>query len=111
MTRQPLTPSEFDAACRELVRLEPYLSETSGRRSVARNAAANGSEVSKHLLGMARDFAADEGHGLQAAETTAEELGLWAVVHDAGSGSHLHVQGLAPGNPPRWWSAKFNRGE
>jgi len=106
-----MTPSEFDAACRELVRLEPYLSETSGRRSVARNAAANGSEVSKHLLGMARDFAADEGHGLQAAETTAEELGLWAVVHDAGSGSHLHVQGLAPGNPPRWWSAKFNRGE
>lgn len=106
-----MTPSEFDAACRELVRLEPYLSETSGRRSVARNAAANGSEVSKHLLGMARDFSADEGHGLQAAETTAEELGLWAVVHDAGSGSHLHVQGLAPGNPPRWWSAKFNRGE
>ena len=106
-----MTPSEFDAACRELVRLEPYLSETSGHRTVARNAQAGGSEVSKHLLGMARDFAADEGHGLQAAETTAEELGLWAVVHDVGSGSHLHVQGLAPGNPPRWWSAKFNRGE
>ena len=109
--RQPLTPSEFDAACRRLVRLLPYLSETSGHRTVARNDAANGSDVSKHLLGMARDFAVDEGRGLYAAETTAEELGLWAVVHDAGSGSHLHVQGLAPGNPPRWWSHKFNEGE
>ena len=109
--RQPLTPSEFDAACRRLVRLEPYLSETSGHRTVARNTAANGSDVSKHLLGMARDFAADEGSGLYAAEITAEELGLWAVVHDAGSGSHLHVQGLAPGNPPRWWTQKFNEGE
>ncbi len=106
-----MTPSEFDAACRELVRLEPYLSETSGRRTVARNAAANGSEVSKHLLGMARDFAADEGHGLQAAETTAEELGLWAVVHDVGSGNHLHCQGLPVGLVQRWWLAKFNRGE
>ena len=106
-----MTPSEFDAACRRLVRLEPYLTETSGHRTVARNTAANGSDVSKHLLGMARDFACDEGRGLLAAETTAEELGLWAVVHDAGSGSHLHVQGLAPGNPPRWWSHKFNEGE
>jgi hypothetical protein len=106
-----MTPSEFDAACRQLLRLEPYLSETSGHRTVARNAAANGSAVSKHLLGMARDFSVDEGHGLLAAETTAEELGLWAVVHDAGSGIHLHVQGIAPGNPPRWWSHKFNEGE
>ena len=109
--RQPLTPSEFDAACRRLVRLEPYLSETSGHRTVARNRAANGSDVSKHLIGMARDYAADEGSGLYAAETTAEELGLWAVVHDAGSGSHLHVQGISPGNLPRWWSQKFNEGE
>jgi uncharacterized protein YcbK (DUF882 family) len=106
-----MTPSEFDAACRELVRLEPHLSETSGHRTVARNEQAGGSEVSKHLLGMARDFAADEGHGLQAAETTAEELGLWAVVHDAGSGCHLHCQGMPVGPPQRWWSAKFNRGE
>jgi len=106
-----MTPTEFDAACRELVRLEPYLSETSGYRTVARNAQAGGSEVSKHLLGMARDFAADEGHGLQAAETTAEELGLWAVVHDAGSGNHLHCQGLPVGLVQRWWLAKYNRGE
>ena len=109
--KHPLTPSEFDAACRRLVSLEPYLSETSGHRTVERNTAANGSDVSKHLLGMARDFAADEGSGLYAAEITAEELGLWAVVHDAGSGSHLHVQGISPGNPPRRWSEKFNKGE
>jgi len=106
-----MTPSEFDAACRELVRLEPYLSETSGHRTVARNAQAGGSEVSKHLLGMARDFAADEGHGLQAAETTAEELGMWAGGHDVGSGNHLHCQGLPVGLVQRWWLAKFNRGE
>ena len=102
-----MTPCEFDAACRALVERAPFLSETSGRRSVERNDGAGGSEVSKHLLGMARDFAADEGYGLQTAEEEAERLGLWAVVHDVGSGDHLHVQGLAPGNPPRWWLAKF----
>lgn len=42
--RHPMTPEEFDAKCRELRRLCPWLSETSGARSKARNAAVGGKE-------------------------------------------------------------------
>ena len=107
MSRQPMTPAEFDASCRALVAACPFLSETSGRRTTERNEGAGGSGASKHLLGMARDFALDLGYGLSQAEAQAEELGLWATAHDAGSGMHLHVQGLPVGPPARWWLAKF----
>jgi len=102
-----MTPAEFDAACRALVDACPFLSETSGRRTTERNEGAGGSPASKHVLGMARDFAPDMGYGLSQAEAQAEELGLWATAHDAGSGMHLHVQGLPVGQPARWWLAKF----
>jgi hypothetical protein len=105
--RQPLTPAEFDAACRELVRRMPFLSEVSGHRTPERNAAAGGSEVSKHLLGLARDFVADAGYGLGHAEVTAEALGMWALVHDAGSGEHLHVQAAGIGPLPEWYESKY----
>ena len=99
-----MTPAEFDAACRELIGLCPGLSETSGRRSVERNHQAQGHRHSKHLLGMARDFV---GEGLQEAQRHAKHLGFWCVLHDVGSGVHLHVQGLPPGDLPRWWVEKF----
>tara|TARA_R100001129_G_scaffold174582_1_gene146972 strand:+ start:225 stop:539 length:315 start_codon:yes stop_codon:yes gene_type:complete len=99
-----MTPAEFDAACRELLRRCPELSETSGRRSAERNAQAGGHPDSKHRLGMARDLV---GPGLHDAQQHARELGLWFLLHDAGTGVHLHVQGLPPGDLPTWWVAKF----
>jgi hypothetical protein len=105
-----MTPAEFDAACRELRRRCPYLSETSGARTKARNLAAEGLPRSKHVIGMARDFGADgnadERHArLIEASLVARELGLWALVHDVGNGDHLHVQGLPVGAVPAEWAA------
>jgi len=102
-----MTPSEFDSACRALIRRCPWLSETSGRRTAMRNKRVGGSIASKHLLGMARDFACDDTSGLHQAVPVARDLGLWSMVHDKGSGDHLHVQGLPTGDPPPWWIEKF----
>lgn len=106
MPRQPMTPVEFDAACRLLIHRCPWLSETSGRRSAARNAAVGGHAESKHLIGMARDFVSPNTNGLNQAAIKAKDLALWTKVHDVGSGDHLHVQGLPTGPPPSWWLAK-----
>lgn len=103
----PMTPAEFDAACRELVRRCPFLSETSGRRSAARNASVGGNPHSKHILGMARDFVGPSAAANQVAAEEANDLGLWWKLHDTGSGDHLHTQGLPPGPPPVWWVSKY----
>lgn len=108
-SRQPMTPAEFDAACRELERECSWLSATSGKRSPERNAAVGGHPESKHVLGMARDYAAPTVAGLKNASHYAHALGLWFKVHDVGSGEHLHVQGLPPGEVPEWWTAKYGR--
>lgn len=105
--REALSPAEFDAACRELWHRCPYLSETSGRRSEARNSMVRGHPNSKHIIGMARDFVAPDQEMMEAACLVAIELGLWAQVHDVGSGNHLHVQGLSPGEVPGWWMNKY----
>lgn len=104
--RQPMTPAEFDAACRALLRRHPALSCTSGGRSAAHNARVNGEPLSKHLIDMARDYVGPVGE-MQNAAGTARVLGLWYVLHDVGSGKHLHVQGLAPGEIPDWWRKKY----
>ncbi len=104
MSREAFSPAEFDAVCRELERRCPWLSQTSGRRSVERNAAVGGSEESKHLWGMAKDYVASES-GMQAGLEEARSLGLWALVHKG----HLHVQGAAPGPFPSWWLAKYGK--
>lgn len=110
-TRKPMNPAEFDAACRELRRRCDYLSETSGGRTEARNAAVGGKPGSKHVVGghnaVARDFSAPTVEQLHAAAKVAVELGLWVLVHDVGSGKHLHTQGLAPGRVPAEWFAKY----
>lgn len=106
--RQTMTPVEFDAACRELQRRCPYLSETSGTRSTERNAAVGGHPESKHLYGIGKDFTTEDGDYGEA-EHEAHSLGLWFVTHDKGSGNHLHVQGAAPGAIEAWWLAKFWR--
>lgn len=107
--RQPLSPAEFDAALRRLVKAHPQLSETSGYRSADRNAQVGGNPLSKHRLGMARDYVGSMAL-LRLAQRTAHDLGLWYLLHDAGSGDHLHVQGLPPGEVPAWWRAKYLEG-
>jgi len=104
-----MTPAEFDAACRELWRACKFLSESSGRRSEARNSMVRGNPNSKHLIGMARDFAAPDVEMLREAEIVALALGFWTQVHDVLSGDHLHVQGLPPGDVPEWWMNKYGR--
>ena len=106
--RYPMTPEEFDRACRTLVRGCPWLSETSGYRSKGRNEAVGGNPESKHLCGMARDFAAPSMAGLEQGQAFALTLGLWALVHDKDSGFHLHVQGLPPGPIEQWWLDKYS---
>ena len=106
----PLSPSEFDAKCRELEHECPWLSQTSGARSEAHNAAVNGNPQSKHLarIAMARDYGSDGAHeGLKQAGAVAARLDLWMLVHDKGSGQHLHVQGLPPGPIADWWLDKY----
>ena len=104
--RHTMTPAEFDAACRELLRRHPTLSEVSGQRSKERNKSVGGSSVSKHLYGLAKDFVADP-PDYRGKTSTCIALGLWFVVHDKSSGDHLHVQGAAPGPLPEWWVEKY----
>lgn len=115
-TRLPMAPEDFDAACRELRRRCPWLSETSGARTRARNAAKGGKPDSKHVFGghnaVSRDFVADGNEATRAkrhaeAARVAVELGMWVMVHDVGSGDHLHTQGLPVGPVPAEWVARF----
>lgn len=103
--RKPMSPAQFDAKVRELIRRCPFLSETSGRRTPARNAAAGGKPNSKHVIGMAQDFAAANQKQLDGAMKIAREMGFWVELHDVGSGKHLHVQGLPTGDIPGEWFA------
>lgn len=105
-----MSPEEFDAACRALWRRVPGLSETSGRRSEERNKKVGGNPLSKHRIGMARDFVgspSDMTHGAAVARI----LGLWFEVHDVGSGNHIHVQGLPPGEIDPEWRRLYLDGE
>jgi len=107
--RQPMTPSEFDAACRTLERSCPWLRQTSGYRGPAHNKRVNGADGSKHLISMARDYGAETTGELREAMGIARGLGFWVDVHDKGSGNHLHIQGLPPGNIDEWWVSKYFR--
>ncbi len=100
--REPMTPAEFDAACRDFERRVWSASCTSGRRSVERNRAVDGHPESKHLIGMARDYAYER-DDWQSAFGVAEELGFHTLFYPWG----CHVQGLPVGPLPDWWVAKF----
>jgi len=106
--RQPMTPAEFDAACRELEAIwGEEISQTSGFRSPSHNAKVFGHLESKHMIGMARDYLYEHkaARGLTFAEL--KHRGFWAVKYDDWG---WHIQGLAPGPPPEWWVAKYGRG-
>ena len=97
IARMPLDRRHFDAACR---RLEAALSGygpscTSGRRSLKRNEAV-GAKGDSHVQGLGRDYVFDEFPPEGDLYLVCKALGLWAQIHDAGSGKHLHVQGTPP---------------
>lgn len=93
--RLPMTPEEFDRKVRELTRVCPWLSQTSGYRSEEHNLAVGGHPTaSKHLIGMGTDFISGE-RGLEQAQGFARKLGFWSIIH--GDPPHLHVQGLPSG--------------
>ena len=107
--RRAMTPVEFDANCRLLWGKFQFLSETSGRRSRERNIQVGGKKKSKHAYGMAKDFSAPTNDQLMVAMAYARQLGFRVETHNVGSGQHLHVQGLAPDDPPEWWVEKYGK--
>jgi len=108
--KRDISPTDFDAACRVITRRVPGLSETSGKRSVTRNEAVGGSPHSKHLIGMARDFVGSE-EDIQSGAEIVRALGLFFRIHDAGTGNHLHVQGLPPGDINESWLLQYSNEE
>lgn len=64
---------------------------TSGYRDPKRNAAAGGVKNSKHLTGQASDFVGTE-EEMQQATSWAKARGAKTLIHDSGSGRHLHIE-------------------
>lgn len=112
--RRCLTPHEFLDRVTRLRDLNPGMSETSGSRSKVRNRRVGGKEGSKHAIRMriAQDLSLRTPLGkvmtrpqekLVTAQATT--LGLWYMIHNVGSGRHLHLQGLPVGPvPAAWWN-------
>lgn len=69
----------------------PGLRFTSGYRDPARNKAAGGVANSKHLTGEASDFVGSE-EEMQAAAAWAKSQGAKVLIHNSGSGRHLHIE-------------------
>lgn len=69
----------------------PGLRFTSGHRTVEQNRNANGVRTSKHVTGQASDFVGSE-QEMQAAAKWAKDRGAKTLIHDAGSGRHLHIE-------------------
>jgi hypothetical protein len=107
--RRPLSPAEFDTAVREITRRNPNCWISSTYRGPVHNIAVGGHADSKHAMlpTMACDFGSGTDHGLQLIAADARELALWFVIHNAGSGSHVHVQGLPPGPVDSTWLTLF----
>ena len=74
----------------DTLHLRYQFSETSGHRTVVRNAAVGGHPNSRHLLGMAQDIVLDDMvPGLIALLTAdAERMGIMAIYE----GNHIHLQ-------------------
>jgi len=103
MIREPMTPEEFDRACRQFEGENETASLTSGIRSPERNRSVGGSDDSKHLLGMARDYALPTEDDCVRAQESALRLGFWTKRYAWG----IHLQGLPRGDVPRWWDDKY----
>jgi len=109
MERVPMSRREFRFASRKLQFNFPGLVYSGGARSVERNKEVGGNSASKHLhhIDMAHDFTRTRAWDVlfldEAAEYAIDKLGLWAIVHNSGSGMHLHIQGLPKGPPTDKW--------
>jgi hypothetical protein len=79
------------AGAQRLMGQFPGLRFTSGYRDEKRNAAAGGVKNSKHLTGEATDFVGSE-EEMQAAAAAAKAQGAKVLIHDSGSGRHLHIE-------------------
>lgn len=69
----------------------PGMRFTSGYRDPKRNAAAGGVATSKHLTGEASDFVGTESE-MKAAAAWAKSQGAKVLIHNSGSGRHLHIE-------------------
>ena len=101
--REPMTPAEADAAWRRFEGRNPDAHLTSGRRTPERNREAGGSDDSKHLIGMARDYGLPSVERRDEALADATRLGFWCKPYEWG----IHTQALPPGPVPTWWTAKY----
>lgn len=79
------------AGTQQIMAQFPGLRFTSGYRDPARNKAAGGVENSKHLTGEASDFVGSESE-MEAAAAWARSQGAKVLIHDSGSGRHLHIE-------------------
>jgi hypothetical protein len=80
----------------ELLATVPGLRFTSGHRSAARNRAVGGVANSKHVKALAIDFVSTDGRYppslLDRVRAIANAHGYETLLHDAGSGLHLHFE-------------------
>lgn len=81
---------EFVGYVKQLNDAVPGLRVASGYRDPERNRQVNGVQNSMHLSGKAVDFSGSA-RDMQNAAGMAQQLGLRYLIHDAGSGMHLHV--------------------
>ncbi len=81
---------EFVGYVKQLNEAFPGLRVASGYRDPERNRQVNGVPNSMHLTGRAVDFSGSA-RDMQNAAGLAQQLGLRYLIHDAGSGMHLHV--------------------
>jgi ABC-type nickel/cobalt efflux system permease component RcnA len=67
------------------------LTVSGGYRSAERNAEVNGSPTSHHLSGRAADFVGSQSAMEAGADWARNNGAIEVLIHDAGSGNHLHV--------------------
>lgn len=105
--RKPMSPAQFDAACRVVEAENPSCWQSSGYRNPVYNMCVPGAQTnSKHAMlpVMARDYCALSEAELQAIASSARRQELWVIVHDSGTGRHVHLQGLPTGPTALdWW--------
>ena len=102
VARPLMTKTQFKEATNKIGTAFPGLRLTSTFRTEAKNVRVKGHRLSKHQNEMASDFVGSP-EDMQAGLARAHELGLSAKVHDAGSGMHLHTQGMTPGRVTQEW--------
>ena len=81
---------KFVSNVRKIKETFPQLRVSSGYRDPEFNRQINGVPNSLHLTGRAVDFSRSA-RDMQNAAGFADRLGLRYLIHDAGSGMHLHV--------------------